>query len=170
MVADYTSRQGQYLAFIYHYTKIHGRPAAEADLQKYFGVSAPSIHQMILTLEKRRLIARTPGAPRSIRVLLPPERLAMLGSSPGGPETSQVPSEDVMVRRKGKATSSQVAKQGTIIRCHFRHLVIEGRPPGPQPRLDAPGVLHPDRGYDQIQSSRAVLQAKPRRQSSEVTL
>ena len=27
----YTPRQGQYLAFIYYYTKIHGRAPAEAD-------------------------------------------------------------------------------------------------------------------------------------------
>jgi hypothetical protein len=29
----YTPKQGQYLAFIYYYTKIHGRPPAEADFQ-----------------------------------------------------------------------------------------------------------------------------------------
>ena len=28
--------QGQYLAFIYYYTKIHGVPPAEADIQRYF--------------------------------------------------------------------------------------------------------------------------------------
>ena len=32
MDGTYTSRQGQYLAFIYHYTKVNGRPPAEADL------------------------------------------------------------------------------------------------------------------------------------------
>ncbi len=32
----YTATQGQYLAFIYYYTKIHGVPPAEADLQRYF--------------------------------------------------------------------------------------------------------------------------------------
>ncbi len=41
----YTKKQGQYLAFIYYYTKIHGYPPAEADLQRYFKVSPPSVHQ-----------------------------------------------------------------------------------------------------------------------------
>jgi repressor LexA len=51
--------------------KIHGLPPAEADMQRYFKVSAPSVHSMVLTLERRRLIKRTPGAGRSIQVLLP---------------------------------------------------------------------------------------------------
>ncbi len=75
MTPEYTPKQGQYLAFIYYYTKLNGRAPAEADLQKYFGVSPPAIHQMILTLEKRGLISRTPGEPRSIRLLLPREQL-----------------------------------------------------------------------------------------------
>lgn len=41
MVADYTPRQGQFLAFIYYYTKVNGRPPAEADIQRYFQVTAP---------------------------------------------------------------------------------------------------------------------------------
>ena len=51
---------------------------AEADLQHYFGVTPPSIHNMILTLEKRGLIARTPGRARSIEVLVPPDQLPAL--------------------------------------------------------------------------------------------
>ena len=64
----YTPLQGQYLAFIYYYTKIHGCAPAEADMQAYFKVSPPSIHQMVLTLERNRLITRKPGEPRSIRL------------------------------------------------------------------------------------------------------
>jgi Mn-dependent DtxR family transcriptional regulator len=70
MTERYTPRQGQFLAFIYYYTKIHGQPPAEADIQRYFKVSPPSVHQMILTLEKNRLIQRAPGKARSIRLLL----------------------------------------------------------------------------------------------------
>lgn len=66
----FTERQGQYLAFIDAYTKVNGRPPAEADLQRYFRVSAPTVHQAVLRLERSGLIARTPGQPRSIRVLL----------------------------------------------------------------------------------------------------
>lgn len=66
----YTPRQGQYLVFIYYYTKLHRRPPAEADFQEYFRVSPPSVHQMILTLAARGLIERTPGEARSIRLRL----------------------------------------------------------------------------------------------------
>ncbi|RWX43259.1 hypothetical protein H206_03004 [Candidatus Electrothrix aarhusensis] len=48
----FTPKQGQYLAFIHYYTKIHGISPAEADLQKYFKVSAPSVHRIIVTLEQ----------------------------------------------------------------------------------------------------------------------
>lgn len=75
MERKYTSKQGQYLAFIYYYSKIHGQPPAEADLQRYFKVTAPTVHQMVLGLEKRALIGRVPGQPRSVRVLLSPEEL-----------------------------------------------------------------------------------------------
>ncbi|MEI8191851.1 MAG: MarR family transcriptional regulator, partial [candidate division NC10 bacterium] len=69
MKPRFTPRQGQYLAFIYHYTKVNGRPPAQADIQQYFRVSPPTVHQMILNLEKRGLLARVPGEPRSLRVL-----------------------------------------------------------------------------------------------------
>ena len=68
-------KQGQYLAFIYCYSKIHGRAPAEAEMQQYFRVSPPSVHQMVLTLEARGLIERIPGKARSIRLLIPPEAL-----------------------------------------------------------------------------------------------
>lgn len=63
MKKAYTDLQGQYLAFIYYYSKIHGRPPSEADLQQYFQVSPPSVHQMILTLEKRPSSSERPGRP-----------------------------------------------------------------------------------------------------------
>jgi repressor LexA len=69
--ARFTPKQGQYLAFIYYYTKIHGLPPAEADLQHYFRVTAPAVHRMILTLEARGLIERSPGKARSIHLRLP---------------------------------------------------------------------------------------------------
>lgn len=74
----FTELQGQYLAYIATYTKLHRRPPAEADLQEYFRVTPPSVHNMILNLEKRRLIARTPGRARSIEVLVPRNELPAL--------------------------------------------------------------------------------------------
>jgi len=67
----YTSKQGQFLAFIYYYTLLNGRPPAESDMQRYFSTSPAAVHEMVLALEKRGHIRRTPGQPRSIRLLLP---------------------------------------------------------------------------------------------------
>jgi DNA-binding MarR family transcriptional regulator len=64
----FTGRQGQYLAFIFYYTKIHRAPPAEADFAKFFKVSPPAVHDMILALERRGLIERTPGKARSVRL------------------------------------------------------------------------------------------------------
>jgi hypothetical protein len=75
----FTKTQGQYLAFIYNYSKIHGRAPAETDLQLYFRVSPPSVHEMIKTLERNGLIERTPGLARSIQLLVQPEHLPRLG-------------------------------------------------------------------------------------------
>ncbi len=72
---NYTDKQGQYLAFIYYYSKLHGRAPSEADIQAYFKVSPPTVHQMILTLERSELIERTPGQSRSIRLLLSRDEL-----------------------------------------------------------------------------------------------
>ena len=74
----FTPKQGQYLAFIDAYARVHRRPPAEADMQRYFGVTPPSVHQMILTLEHTGLIRRRPGVPRSIEILVPPEDLPVL--------------------------------------------------------------------------------------------
>ncbi len=74
----FTTTQGQYLAFIYAYTRVLGRPPAEADMQRHFRVTAPSVHQMVLTLEREGLIRRQPGVPRSIEILLAPEALPIL--------------------------------------------------------------------------------------------
>jgi Mn-dependent DtxR family transcriptional regulator len=71
----YTEKQGQYLAFIYYYTKIHDRSPSESEMQAYFGVTPPTVHQMVLSLERNGLIARTAGQARSIRLLLPRHEL-----------------------------------------------------------------------------------------------
>ncbi len=84
----FTEKQGQYLAFIDAYTRLNGRPPAEADLQRHFRVSPPSVHQMVLTLERAGLIRRQPGTARSIEVLVDPERLPVL--HPAQPVKSSV--------------------------------------------------------------------------------
>ncbi len=74
----FTPTQGQYLAFIYAYSRINQRPPAEADMQRHFSVTPPSVHQMVITLERLGLIKREPGVARSIQLLIPPEVLPVL--------------------------------------------------------------------------------------------
>jgi SOS-response transcriptional repressor LexA len=74
----FTDKQGQYLAFIDAYTRVHGRPPAETDMQRHFRVSPSAVHQMVLILERAGLIRRQPGAVRSIEVLVAPECLPLL--------------------------------------------------------------------------------------------
>jgi Mn-dependent DtxR family transcriptional regulator len=74
----FTPKQGQYLAFIHFYTRLHRRPPAEADMQEYFRVSPPSVHQMVLTLEREGFIRRQPRTPRSIELLVDPAQLPEL--------------------------------------------------------------------------------------------
>jgi len=87
---SFTEKQGQYLAFIYAYTQVLGRPPAEADLQRHFRVTPPSVHQMVLTLERAGLIRRQPGVARSIQLLVQPEALPILRSADNQPVISSV--------------------------------------------------------------------------------
>jgi Mn-dependent DtxR family transcriptional regulator len=75
MPSRYTVKEGQYLAFIYYYTKIHGVAPSEADMQMYFRVTPPVVHQMVVRLTTNGLIARQPGVARSIRLLLSRQEL-----------------------------------------------------------------------------------------------
>jgi len=74
----YTALQGQYIAFIYAYTKVNRRPPAQADLQRFFQVTAPVVHKMVLTLERLGLLRRIPGKARSLEVLVAPDDLPPL--------------------------------------------------------------------------------------------
>jgi Mn-dependent DtxR family transcriptional regulator len=74
----FTAKQGEYLAFIYAYTRVNGQPPAEADMQRYFAVTPPTVHQMVLALERGGFIRRTPGKARCIEVLVPREFLPAL--------------------------------------------------------------------------------------------
>ena len=70
MATSFTAKQGQYLAFIYYYRKIHGIAPAEADFQRFFRVTPPVVHQMIKTLHAHGFIDREPGTARSISLRL----------------------------------------------------------------------------------------------------
>lgn len=74
----FTKTQGQYLAFIHTYVLLNRQPPAEADFQRFFCVTAPSVHQMVVQLERLGLIRRTPRQARSIELLVPADQLPTL--------------------------------------------------------------------------------------------
>lgn len=74
----FTEKQGQYLAFIHTYTLLNRRPPAEADFQRFFQVTPPVVHQMIIELERRALVSRIPSQPRTISVTLPDDDVPRL--------------------------------------------------------------------------------------------
>ena len=73
-----TDRQGQFLAYIHQYSLINRCAPAEADMQNFFQITPPSVHSMVLTLERRGFIRRVPGQARSITLILPHESLPPL--------------------------------------------------------------------------------------------
>lgn len=77
-INELTDKQGQYLAYIALYAKLHRRPPAEADMQEYFRVTPPTAHRMVVELEQKGWIRREPGKARSIEVLVAAERIPPL--------------------------------------------------------------------------------------------
>lgn len=73
-----TRTQGQYLAYIHYYTLVHRRPPSENEIADFFSVRGPSAHRMILQLEGRGYLSRTPGQPRTLKVLLSRESIPEL--------------------------------------------------------------------------------------------
>ena len=78
---SFTDKQGQYLAFIWAYSLLNGRPPAQHDMQRFFAVTAPSVPQMVLTLERNGLIRRQAGVARSIELLVDHNCLPVLQPS-----------------------------------------------------------------------------------------
>lgn len=64
-----TPTQRAYLDFIRKYVDLHGKPPAEAEMQAFFMVTPPTVHQMVVTLTKNGFITREPGQARSIRLV-----------------------------------------------------------------------------------------------------
>ena len=87
--SEFTPRQGQYLAFIHAYSLVNDRPPAQADMQRFFRVTPPTVHRMLLTLEKAGLISRRPGVARSVAVLVARDHLPRL--EPADDQTVKFP-------------------------------------------------------------------------------
>ena len=81
----FTHRQGQFLAFIHLYWKMHRQGPAEMDLVRFFRVTPPSVHGMVVKLEELGLITKKVGAARSMRFAIPTEQLPELEDSEGPP-------------------------------------------------------------------------------------
>jgi hypothetical protein len=81
----FTHRQGQFLAFIHTYTRLHRRAPAETDLVQFFRITPPSVHGMIVKLEELGLITRQPGVARSVRVAIPEAEIPALEELAGPP-------------------------------------------------------------------------------------
>ncbi|MGH9892129.1 MAG: LexA family protein, partial [bacterium] len=64
-----TRRQREYLEFIARYMRRFGISPAESDIGRHFLVSAPSVNQMVQTLERQGFITRQRGVPRSISIV-----------------------------------------------------------------------------------------------------
>lgn len=94
----FTPKQGQYLAFIHQYTLLHGCAPAEVDIARHVGVLPSLVHQMVVRLKERGLIAHTPGQPRSIRVLVPADDLAPLTGDASMPRSPKADSTSVLER------------------------------------------------------------------------
>ena len=115
--APFTALQGQYLAFIHTYEGIHGCAPAEADLQRHFGVTPPSVHRVIVTLERKGLITRVAGAARSIKLQVSPAALPQLEG------------------RDQPASDRQRSRLGAIRSRHAANRARRKSPMGPRTRL-----------------------------------
>jgi hypothetical protein len=83
--ARFTHRQGQFLAFIHLYHKLHRQGPAELDMVQYFRLTPPSVHDMVVRLEQRGLVTREQGVPRSVRVAIPDEEIPPLEDAAKSP-------------------------------------------------------------------------------------
>jgi DNA-binding MarR family transcriptional regulator len=83
--ARFTPRQGQFLAFIHLYRRLHRQGPAETDMVKFFRVTPPTAHGMVVKLEELGLVARESGVGRSIRVAIPEEEIPKLEETDGLP-------------------------------------------------------------------------------------
>ncbi len=83
-----TQRQRDYLGFIEKYIARFGRAPAESDIGRHFLISAPTVNQMMRTLERRGFISRKPGVARSIKIHAQADAAPGL---PAAPATRAVP-------------------------------------------------------------------------------
>ncbi len=110
--SSFTATQGQYLAYIYLYRKLHRDSPFETEIAKFFRVSPPSAHQMIVKLEEKGLIVRKPGVPRSLRVTVPRSAIPPLDDDEmdfSEAVTSSSPPSGLVTGRRSKVRWGKIA-------------------------------------------------------------
>lgn len=75
-----TRQQGQFLAYIREYMlrNYDGLAPTHAVLQRHFNLTPPSVNSMLIRLEKRGFIRRTPHQARGIELSIAPDRIPPL--------------------------------------------------------------------------------------------
>ncbi|QQR75867.1 MAG: hypothetical protein IPJ17_09960 [Holophagales bacterium] len=123
MIVDVTPRQLQYLAFIAQYLEVAGVAPSEGDIAEYFGVSGPSAHQMVVTLETKGLLARLPGRSRSIRLLVSRGVLPVVGE-PGkeapSRHTGMASFALALAKRFATSNAHSLARFASVLRLAYR--------------------------------------------------
>jgi hypothetical protein len=89
----FTEKQGQYLAFIWAYRQLNGQSPAERDMQRHFRVTPPSVHQMVLTLERTWPRPKATGRGSKHRAA----RRSRDPTRPAHPSTRQILCAEVLV-------------------------------------------------------------------------
>jgi hypothetical protein len=82
---QFTPRQGQFLAFIHLYRILHRQGPAETDMVRFFRVTPPAAHSMVVKLEDLGLVTRESGVVRSVRVAIAEEEIPSLEPVEGPP-------------------------------------------------------------------------------------
>ena len=116
----FTPLQGQYLAFIDSYERLYGRAPSERELERHFLVTPPSVHQMILTLDRKGLITRIPGAARSITLRVSATALPPLAPRPGSRSTrhgAHSGRSGTSLKRRGRRSSAAPSLRGVSGSC-----------------------------------------------------
>ncbi|MEO8624417.1 MAG: SWIM zinc finger family protein [bacterium] len=121
----FTALQGKYLSFIHAYVGIHGCAPAEADLQQHFGVTPPSVHQMIVTLERKGFISRVAGAARSITLRISPAELPPLESRGQSASDRQRSQQSALRSRKAADQTMRTSASRTLARPKGEDAAVE---------------------------------------------
>ena len=81
-----TARQAEYLAFIRAFADRWGVPPSFDEIGRHFMTTAPSVNNMVKTLEARGFLTRVPGQARTLRVIVPEGPIA--GTKPRAGRTA----------------------------------------------------------------------------------